>query len=59
MSSAINPDLFDIRVVERHISEGRITRKDYDKWLASLPDEAEEGEETTTLMTVPTPAAEA
>lgn len=29
---------FDIRTVERSIRRGTVTRKDYDKYLKSLPD---------------------
>ncbi|MEQ8276145.1 MAG: hypothetical protein RMA76_24265 [Deltaproteobacteria bacterium] len=34
----------DTRTVERHIAAGRLSRADYDKHLASLPDLAEEAE---------------
>ena len=30
--------LYDVRVVNRHIKEGIVTKKDYDKHLRSLPD---------------------
>jgi hypothetical protein len=30
--------LFDIRTVERNIKRGLITRKDYERFLKSLPD---------------------
>ena len=36
--------LFDSRVVDRHIAEGRTTQAAYDAFLASLPDEADEAE---------------
>jgi len=32
--------LFDARVVDRHIAEGRTTRAAYEAYLASLPDDA-------------------
>jgi len=35
--------LFDSRVVDRHISEGRTTQEAYQAYLASLPDESAEG----------------
>ena len=35
--------LFDARVVDRHISEGRTTQAAHEAYLAALPDEAEEG----------------
>jgi hypothetical protein len=56
MAKNIDTNWFDVRVVERHIAEGRVTRKDYEQFLASLPDESEEGEETETRMTAPSPA---
>ncbi len=34
--------LFDSRVVDRHIIEGRTTREAYEAYLAALPDESEE-----------------
>jgi hypothetical protein len=33
--------LFDTRTVERNIKRGLITRKEYEKFLKSLPDAAE------------------
>jgi hypothetical protein len=30
--------LFDLRTVERNIKRGLITRKDYERYLKSLPD---------------------
>ncbi len=38
-------DAFDIRVVERQIVAGRVSRKDLEKHLADLPDEADNAEE--------------
>ncbi|MCP4870778.1 MAG: hypothetical protein GY898_18910 [Proteobacteria bacterium] len=38
-------DAFDTRVVERQIVAGRVTRKDLQKHLAGLPDEADNAEE--------------
>jgi hypothetical protein len=37
---APNPLLFDRRIVERNIKRGLTTRKDYEKFLKSLPDAA-------------------
>ena len=34
--------IFDSRVVERHIAEGRTTQEAYTAYLKSLPDETEE-----------------
>ncbi len=33
--------LFDVRIVERNIKRGLITRKEYERFLKSLPDVAE------------------
>jgi hypothetical protein len=33
--------LFDLRTVERNIKRGLITRKDYERFLKSLPDASE------------------
>jgi hypothetical protein len=33
--------LFDLRTVERNIKRGLITRKEYERFLKSLPDAAE------------------
>jgi len=38
---ALSPSLFDRRIVERNIKRGLITRKDYEKFLKSLPDVAD------------------
>ena len=38
---ALDPKLFDRRIVERNIKRGLITRKDYDKYLKSLTDAAD------------------
>jgi len=35
---APDPRLFDRRIVERNIKRGLTTRKDYEKFLKSLPD---------------------
>jgi hypothetical protein len=36
-----DPRLFDPRVVERNIKRGLVTRKEYERFLKSLPDAAE------------------
>jgi hypothetical protein len=33
--------LFDLRTIERNIKRGLITRKDYERFLKSLPDASE------------------
>ena len=46
----LNDEIFDIRVVERNIREGIISREDYNKYLTAMSDEAEESEDTETRM---------
>lgn len=36
--------LYDERIVEMHIKDGTLSKKDYDKHLKSLPDVEEKGE---------------
>ena len=38
---AKSPRLFDVRTIDRTIRKGLTTRKDYDKYLKSLPDVAD------------------
>ncbi len=40
-----NEFIYDVRLVERHIAEGRITRKDYEAYLRTL-ESVEENSET-------------
>ena len=40
--------LFDIRVLEHRLRRGVITKAEYDKYLASLPDDAVNASETAT-----------
>ena len=40
MSTSIPEQLFDLRIVERHIQEGKVTQADYDAFLASIEDSA-------------------
>lgn len=44
--------LFDERVVERHIAEGRTTREAYAAYLAGLPDDSAEVVESDLRFTV-------
>ena len=40
MSKTDNPDkAFDLRTLEYELARGSISQKDYDKYLASIPDE--------------------
>ena len=36
--------LYDVRIAERHIKDGSLSKKDYEKHLKSLPDVEEKGE---------------
>ena len=36
-----NEEFFDVRIYERYIKEGHITRKEYEKHIKSLPDAAD------------------
>lgn len=40
--------LFDVRVVERNIKLGKITQEDYDQWLESVEDDADQAETSST-----------
>lgn len=40
-----NEFIYDVRLVERHIAEGKITKKDYEAYLRSL-ESVEENSET-------------
>jgi hypothetical protein len=57
-----DPRLFDVRTVERNIKRGLVTRKEYEKFLKSLPDAAEkvtpsESEPHAEPASVPQPEA--
>jgi hypothetical protein len=52
---------FDVRIADRLLREGKISRKDYEAYLKSLPDEESRGEYVEVFeeeSDVPTPAAE-
>ncbi len=36
--------LYDVRITERHIQDGVLTKEDYEKHLKGLPDVEEKGE---------------
>jgi hypothetical protein len=36
--------IYDVRVTNRHIREGVITKKEYDKYLSDLPDVGDKSE---------------
>jgi hypothetical protein len=48
--SNIDESLFDIRVVERNIARGKVTREQYEAYLASLEDVSDKGQETETVF---------
>ncbi len=47
LKQALDEKLMDQRVRERLLQEGKITKEDVDKFLASLPDDSQNVEETT------------
>jgi len=48
--STIDERLFDKRVVERNIKRGKVTREQYEAWLASLEDCGDLSEDTETVF---------
>lgn len=46
----VQEDYFDVRKVERSIADGHVTREQYDAYLASLEDCAEDAEESSVRM---------
>lgn len=42
---------FDIRTIEHQIRRGVVTRKEYNAYLAELPDDSEEGVESDVKYT--------
>ena len=46
----LNEELFDVRVIERNIRQGTISREDYEKYLSVMIDEADESTATETVM---------
>ena len=48
--STIDESLFDIRVVERNIARGKVTREQYEAYLSSLEDASEHGAPTETMF---------
>ena len=56
--SNINERLFDKRVVERNIKRDKVTRQQYEAWLATLEDCAEMSEDTETVFITRVPDEE-
>ena len=50
MSDTLDPKLVDKRTAERHLREGQLDQKAYERHLKSLPDVAEKSEPVTTSM---------
>jgi hypothetical protein len=50
--------LFDLRTVERNMKRGLVSRKDYERFLKSLPDAAEKIAPTEEPETAPPAARE-
>ena len=50
MNNDDHSEKFDNRSVERSIATGKVTRAEYDAWLAGLPDEAASAEESAVQM---------
>lgn len=48
--SEFDERLFDLRVVEKNIRSGVITRKDYEKYLKSLDDDDDNAVEVATIL---------
>jgi hypothetical protein len=44
MTQKTNPWTFDVRVRERNLKAGTVTEKDVDKYIAGLPDLADQSE---------------
>lgn len=48
MAAKTDDRLFDVRVLEHRLRRGVISQEQYQKYLDALPDDAEEGAETST-----------
>lgn len=53
--STTDESKFDVRHVERFIAEGKLTRAEYDAWLAQLPDSGDQAEASSVRFTVSDP----
>ena len=51
MAKKIDEHVYDVRTVERHVRSGLISKKDYEKFLASIEDSASQAAESDTRMT--------
>ncbi len=50
MSDTVDPKLVDKRTADRHMREGQLDQKAYERHLKSLPDVAEKAEPVKTSM---------
>ena len=48
--SEFDESLFDLRVVEKNLRSGLISRKDYEKYLKSVEDDADNALEVDTFL---------
>lgn len=48
--STIDLAKFDVRTIERYLAEGRVTREEYAKHLASIEDSANNADESNVRM---------
>ena len=51
MAKKIDEHAYDVRIVERHLRSGQISKKDYDKFLTGLEDSAPQAAESEVRMT--------
>ncbi len=56
MKDARDESVFDVRIVERNIREGRLSKEEWEQFLASLEDSASEAMETSTQMLAVAPS---
>jgi len=50
MAKKIDEHVYDVRTVERHVRSGLISKKDYEKFLASIEDSAAHASESEVRM---------
>lgn len=52
-SPSMEQTRFDVRLIEQRLRRGDVKHEEYETYLASLPDEAVEGEESKVNFTSP------
>ena len=50
MAKKIDEHAYDVRIVERHLRSGTISKKDYEKFLSGLEDSAAQAAESDVHM---------